>query len=398
MTRWATIACDQYTSQPEYWKSVFTEVGDAPSTLAISLPEVFLEDADVEERIARIKDNMRAYLSGGTFAEYADSMVFVERTLPSGKVRRGIVGCFDLEEYDYAADSVTPIRATEGTIISRLPPRVRIRSGAELELPHILVLYNDPTDALTKELTALKGQMDRLYSFPLMQGAGSIAGWHIKGEYASRTEEYFAEMHSKLLKETSDPLQFAVGDGNHSLATAKQCYENLKKTLPADEYLSHPARYVLAELMNVYDESLEFEPIYRVMFDVDPEKVYHEMERYFANHTASHDRQTFELLTRTRTVQNTLTAPPEALIISSVQSFIDKYIAEHGGRVDYIHGEEAVRKLVQDENAVGFLYKGMDKTELFPYVLQNGPLPRKTFSMGHADEKRFYLECRRIVR
>ena len=397
MTLWATIACDQYTSQPEYWKDIAKKIGVAPSTLAISLPEIYLEDADVEKRIANIHGNMRDYLANGLFNSY-NGFVFVERTLENGEKRHGIVGCIDLEAYDYTANSLSAVRATEGTIVSRLPPRVHIREEALLELPHILVLYDDPSDCVVKDLINNHDTFTELYNFNLLKCAGSIRGSLLDGAWAEKIETAFAGKYDDLANISSNPLLFAVGDGNHSLAAAKQCYENLKSEMSSEEYLVHPARYVLVEMVNIHDSSLNFEPIYRVMFGVDPANVLKEAETYYAANNADNSPQSIKIVTGEIPTVLRLKNPPTPLVVSTTQNFIDYYLNKFGGTVDYIHGEDEVARLSAFSDSVGFIYDGMQKSELFSYVETNGALPRKTFSMGESADKRFYLECRKIVK
>lgn len=369
---WSVIACDQFTSQPEYWNQVSSITEGSASAYHITFPEIYLGKGD-EKRISEINFNMNEYLKNGVFKEYPDSMIFVERTLPSGKIRYGLVGCIDIDEYDYKKDKKPLIRATEGTVVERIPPRVKIRVDAPLELPHVMLLIDDPENTVILPLSTEK--LECVYDFELMLGGG-----HIKGYLVPKNEQ--ARIISALgrLERGENPLLFAVGDGNHSLATAKACYERTKE--PA-------AKYVLCEVVNIHDPSLEFEPIYRVMFGVDPAEVIAGIKERF---TAGEGSRA-EYISKNESGDFYFDGLPAAV----VQPFIDEYISSHpGASVDYIHGIEATRDLSRKENAVGFLFGGIDKSVLFSSVEKNGALPRKTFSMGEAESKRYYMEARRI--
>ncbi|MGI6203557.1 MAG: DUF1015 domain-containing protein [Eubacteriales bacterium] len=378
--KWSCVACDQYTSEPEYWQAVEELVGDAPSAYRLILPEAFLDSSDVEARIGSICKTMQNYIDDGVFAEYKDAYVYVERTMPGGGVRRGLVGCLDLEEYDYTAESRSLVRATEGTVLSRIPPRVRIRENAPLELPHIMVLINDPGRTVIEPLESRRGET--LYDFELMMGGGHLRGWLVdRSAYGDISRAISA------LAKGECPLVFAMGDGNHSLATAKACYEAEKAQTGRSDL---PSRYALVELVNIHDEALVFEPIYRVIFGVDPKEV----------ETALRDTFSFageanvEFVTQAG--GGSFYAP--GLVCGTVQEFIDGYIATRpDATVDYIHGEDVVRRLCAERaDTVGFIFDGIGKSELFEYVESRGPLPRKTFSMGEAAGKRYYTEARRI--
>lgn len=367
--KWSVVACDQYTSQPDYWEKADKLVGDAPSTLRITLPEVYLEEPDVEKRITAINDTMKKYLDEGVLREYKDAMVYVERTLHDGRTRRGIVGAIDLTAYDYNVGSRSAVRATEGTVLSRIPPRVAIRREAGLELPHVMILIDDPEGKVIP--TEVSGEV--LYDTDLM-----LNGGHIRGSLMS---EEAMEQALAALSEAAQvhELLFAVGDGNHSLATAKACFDEKNP-------LSH---YALAEIVNIHDEALDFEPIYRILFGVDPADVLTEAKAHFA--AASEHR--VSCLSKNGADSFCV----DGLAAGSLQAFLDAYVAAHAGAtVDYIHGEDAVKELSMQEGAIGFLFDGIAKSELFPYVEKNGCLPRKTFSMGEAHDKRYYMECRRI--
>ena len=391
MQKWSVVACDQYTSEPDYWKRVESFVGGAPSTLKMILPEIYLEAADSAERIEKINKTMRDYLKEGLFKCLQNSFVYVERTLPDGKVRKGIIGAVDLEEYDYSVGSRSLIRATEGTIISRIPPRLKVRKNAALESPHILILIDD------KEKTVIeredKSALEKIYDFDLMENSGHIAGYLIKDTAA--VLERFNALSEKVDRE--NPLFFAVGDGNHSLATAKAHWEELKKTLSPEELRDHPARYALAEIENLHDDSLVFEPIHRVVFDCDEEDLIKELKSFY-DISENGGGQKITIVKGDKKQTLFIKDPKSSLPVGSLQIFLDKYIAEKGLKTDYIHGDDVVGKLSEKKGNLGFILPAMDKSELFPTVMKDGALPRKTFSMGEACEKRFYLEMRKIVK
>ena len=401
MTRWSVIACDQYTSQPDYWERAAQMVGSSPSTLHLVLPEVYLEQDDVGRRIAQINASMRAYLDSGLFYVLNDSYVYVERTVAPGRVRRGLVGKIDLEQYDYSADSRSLVRPTEGTVESRLPPRMRVREQAPLESPHIMVLIDDALHTVIEPLQKQKNAMEPLYDFDLMADGGHIAGWRVAGDLCAQVDAAMLFLLSGqqccrgVCRECAPPMLIAVGDGNHSLATAKACWEKIKPALSERERRVHPARYALAELVNLHDGALAFEPIHRVLFDVDPNSVLDALQKQLGA-CADGQGQVFTYAAGGRTGRLVVANPPSPLAAGTLQGFIDGYLAAHGGTVDYIHGDDVVMELSKKPDAIGFLLPAMEKSQLFPAVREGGALPRKTFSMGHAYEKRFYLECRKI--
>lgn len=371
---WSVVACDQYTSEPDYWDAVEKTVGDAPSTLRITLPEIYLNE-DPAPRIAAINSTMAAYLASGVLHAHPDSMVYIERDTSAG-VRRGLLGVIDLEEYDYRPGSKTLIRATEQTVVERIPPRVAIRKDAPLELPHVLLLMDDAAHTV---LGAVETEDRPIYDFDLMQGGG-----HIRGSLLTKAAQ--AEVKAALaalLDGQEDPLLFAVGDGNHSLATAKECY--LRDPNPKN-------RYALVEVVNIHDDSIQFEPIYRVLFGADIADVTAKLEAL----CGEGDTQAVTCVTAEGEQVLHLT-PTSKLPVGTLQAFLDAYLKEHPAvTIDYIHGEDTVRRLCAEEGVLGFLFDGMGKEDLFPAIRQDGSLPRKTFSMGHAADKRFYLECRAI--
>lgn len=380
--RWAVIACDQYTSEPDYWKRVGEFVGEAPSALKIVFPEVYLS-GDNGERTAEINANMRKYLDGGVFDTYENTFVYVERRLKNGKLRRGIVGLIDLENYSYESGSGALIRATEQTVAERIPPRVEIRRGAPMEIPHIMLLIDDPERSVIEPLRDELESKAPIYDFDLMLGSGHITGKRADGETAVRIQNSLAS----LIENEGDKLLFAVGDGNHSLAAAKECYR-LNKT--------EGSRYALAEVVNIYDDSLEFEPIYRVLFGVQPEEVIDGFLSALSGEYRGEDAQKFTCVYGEK--EREISVKPTAkLAVGTLQAYLDGYLKQNPQiTIDYIHGESSVRELARAENTLGFIFDGMRKDELFEAVKQNGSLPRKTFSMGCADDKRFYLEGRKL--
>jgi hypothetical protein len=415
LTKWAVIACDQFTSQPEYWNEVEKIVGDAPSTLNLTFPEVYLEKPGGDERIQNVQAMMRKYMDEGILQPH-DGLVYMERTV-AGKTRKGIVLCLDLEAYDYTKGSSSLIRATEGTIVDRLPPRIKIREGATLELPHILVLIDDPNRTVVEPLSAAKSKLEKLYDFDLMLDSGHLAGYAVNQEFEDQVVEALrglAQPESFAAKygigEDQPVLLFAMGDGNHSLATAKAIWEKMKPQVGMD----HPSRYALVEIENVHDEGLGVEPIHRVLFALKKD-LFAELEKTLgANLTykpiASADEMVkavdsadgekqviglvgggkeFGLLEIANVSSN--------LPVGTIQHFLDLFLKEGGAeKIDYVHGEDVTVKLGSQPNNAGFYLPGMSKSDLFKTVILDGALPRKTFSMGEAREKRFYMEARKI--
>ncbi|MBE7032294.1 MAG: DUF1015 domain-containing protein [Ruminococcaceae bacterium] len=383
MEKWSVVACDQYTAQPEYWKRVEEFVGSDPSTLKIVYPEAFLSEGD--SRIAAINAEMQNYLDKKIFAELEGSLIYVERTMNSGKIRRGLIGQVDLECYDFSKGSKSEIRATEGTIIERIPPRVKIRENAPVELPHAILLMNDPKDKIMGSIAKERP----LYDFDLMEGGGHISGWLVSGMMA----DALVDRIDAFAKTAKDNLVFAVGDGNHSLATAKTCWENIKNTIPEKEWSAHPARYCLVEIENIHDKALEFEPIHRVVFGQTLDSVAAELKKYYAVSDVPVDGSQEIVMTEgDKTERFYVTNPSSGLEVGTLQNFLDKM----GYELDYIHGEEVTRELSNRGNAVGFILPCPEKNSLFETVISDGALPRKTFSMGEANEKRFYLEAKKI--
>ncbi|MCD8180564.1 MAG: DUF1015 domain-containing protein [Firmicutes bacterium] len=401
-TKWSVVACDQYTSEPQYWEDVKSIADDSPSALNIIFPEVYLEDGGAEERIKKINAVMEEYLSSGLFRQIDDSFIYVKRTQPNGKTRHGIVGALDLEEYDFRKGSQSKIRATEGTIIERIPPRQRIRKNAPLESPHILMLMDDREKSVVEPLENMTDNFEKAYDFDLMKGSGHITGY-IVNETAKRNILEAIErlgdkdaFEKKYGVKDKGVLVFAAGDGNHSLATAKTCWEEIKKGLTDEEIKTHPARFALVELMNIHDDALEFEPIQRVIFDTEPKKLLDALASYYNASYEDNGGQRIDYTYGANEGSIYITETSSNLPVGTLQKFLDKYLAENGGRIDYIHGNDVVKNLAGRENTIGFMVDSMEKNDLFTTVIKDGSLPRKTFSMGEAADKRFYLECKKI--
>ncbi len=395
MSRWAVIACDQFTSDAAYWRRVRETVADAPSTLHMILPEADLGSADEAAAVANINATMEKYLQNEVFTTFANSYVYVERTLLNGTVRPGLIGAVDLEEYDYNPGSVSAVRATEKTVLERIPPRQRVRKDAGIEFPHVLMLADDDKKQLIEPIAAKKAELTKIYDFDLMEGGGHITGWLVQGEEARAFDErltaYIDSVPAKYADLSGAPVTLAVGDGNHSLATAKSCYEAMKKANPGVDLSGHPARYALVELENIHDDSQVFEPIHRILVNVDGEKLLKDLQAICAEggfpveYVFGAKRETL-YLDKAR----------GELAVAVLQEFLDAWMKENKCEIDYIHGDDEVAELAQAPNAVGFLLPSMEKHQLFRGVISGGVLPRKTFSMGHAREKRYYLEGRRI--
>lgn len=377
---WAVVACDQYTSEPDYWHDVEAIVGDKPSALHIILPEIYLTP-DNSDRIAKINATMQSYLDSGVFDFYENSMIYVERE-SNDTVRRGVVGLIDLEDYDYTKGSSALIRATEATVLERIPPRVQIRKDAPLEMPHILLLIDDPTLSVIEPLSDQKDKFESAYSFELMKNGGHIDGFFLPAQVQQQVQNAL----DSLIADKSDKLLFAVGDGNHSLATAKECYNATGNPL---------ARYALVEIVNIHDKSIEFEPIYRVLFNVDKDDF---LSKFIAHTEAlgGDTTQQFTVIDKNGEISLDVKATAK-LPVGTLQSFIDDYMKDNPDvKIDYIHGTDVTRSLCKEDNTLGFIFEGMGKVELFPAIVADGSLPRKTFSMGHASDKRYYIEARKI--
>jgi len=425
LDKWAVIACDQYTSEPEYWEKVDKLVGGEPSTLRLIFPEVYLERESSDQkkqRIEKINKTMCEYLDNGYFDEIQNSFIYIERTVKSGKTRKGLLFAVDLELYDFSKGSESLIRATEGTILDRLPPRIQIREKACLELPHIMLLVDDPDSSVIEPLESCKEKIKKLYSFDLMMGGGHIEGYQVNDEellhkiYLGlknlKSQDTFSKKYG--VDSSRRPLLFAVGDGNHSLATAKSCWENLKKSLPEDEKASHPARYALVELVNIHDSALEFEPIHRILFNTDAGTLLDAFVRFYKSRgvkcgyqyandinnipSDSKTKHVIPFITGAKTGFIWVDEPMFTIDVGTLQYFLDNFLSENPDvDIDYVHGNEIVEKLCSSDENIGFLLSPMNKSDLFKTVIADGALPRKSFSMGEAEEKRYYLECRKIM-
>jgi Protein of unknown function (DUF1015) len=421
LRRWSVIACDQYTSDPAYWARVADEVGEAPSTLHLVFPEVFLNSADKPQRIARIQATMQGYLADSVLRPHA-GVVLVERTLADGRVRRGLMLELDLEHYDFASSSTSLIRPTEGTIVERIAPRVQVRQGAALELPHILVLIDDAERTVIEPLAAARDRVAPLYDTPLMQGGGRVAGHAANAAAQAQAlmalqaladASAFAARHG--LPADTPPMLFAMGDGNHSLATAKACWEQVKAghagVLPDD----HPARWALVEVENIHDPALTFSPIHRLLFDVQGD-IRHALAAYFGHQARVIDqpnadamRAALAAMPRSQHAAGLVQpggrfalvvvdgVPATRFDVLTFQGLVDALLAQGvAHEVDYVHGDEALARLAAQPGCAGLHLATLGKSELIGRVARDGPLPRKSFSMGEADEKRFYLEARSI--
>ena len=432
MEKWSVIACDQFTSQADYWNAVEKYVGDAPSTLNVVFPEIYLGN---DKRITCINSTMEKYLSDGTLQQaVTDGYVLVERTTESG-ARLGIVGLVDLEDYDFDPKNPTLIRATEGTVISRIPPRVKIRENAAIELPHVMLLVDDPVDeaddacdngkltgadniensmqksvdnignvehGIIEFVYSLKDSFRKLYDTDLMQDGGHIRGYAIEGEAAKQVTAAFTKK-----QEQCGGFLFAVGDGNHSLATAKTCWENIKKSGKyTDEQLkTHPARYALVEICNLHSKALEFKPIHRLLTKVNVEDMlafFKEQLKEQGLECAEGNEIVFEYVDPDNGIdKNTyainITNRGDRLPVEILQGILDKYLELHEEtEIDYIHGDDALHRLVKETKGCGIFLQSIDKSTLFPAINAGGVLPRKTFSIGEANEKRYYMECHDI--
>ena len=461
---WPVIACDQFTSQSEYWDMVRDTVKGHPSTYDLIYPEAEMAGGHGErgeqdgghgdcgehgerddehggrhggqevqdarhyevydnecgkrnDRIDTIQKNMNDYLAGGVLREYPDSYVYVERTLKSGSIRKGIVGVIDLEAYDYHHDSTSPIRPTEKTILERIPPRVKIRKGAPIELSHVILLCDDADKVLIESVAAGKDSLEQLYSIDLMQGGGHVSGWLLTGGAADRFDDAMRQ-YLRRQEEKGSSIMFAVGDGNHSLAAAKECWEDLKKANPGIK--THPARYAMVELENLQDEAQHFERINRVVKGVDTDDLLSRIKSICVDDPGSHSsaahankdtagQSSFDKSeradagcpihwsTKSGEGEINLDLSGGQLPVAVLQRFLDEYIAGHGGLIDYIHGTKIAASLAREDRAIAFILPWINKDDLFANIDKEGSMPRKAFSVGHAEEKRYYLECRKIV-
>ncbi|MDD4588227.1 MAG: DUF1015 domain-containing protein [Heliobacteriaceae bacterium] len=420
LTKWAVVACDQYTSQPEYWTAVAEFVGEQPSTLHLIFPEVYLAAAGKTARIAGINRTMREYLANRVLVPQPPGFIYIDRQTARATSRKGLLVAVDLEHYDYRPGAQTLIRATEGTVLDRLPPRLQIRANACLELPHVMLLIDDPARTVIEPLAAWLPEMPPVYDFKLMQGGGRIRGWRVAAPHllAGIRDAFRALAAPAAFRERygvgpeQGVLIFATGDGNHSLATAKAFWEELKPGLSAETVQNHPARFALAEVVNIHDPGIVFEPIHRVLFNVNPEQVLVDLVAFCRREGAEAEvragnrpgqkaaagAQLLPFVTAKQTGVVIVRRPRLNLAVGTLQAFLDTAAGKYpGAQVDYIHGDAVVDTLGSQPGNIGFHLPTMDKNDLFKTVILDGVLPRKTFSMGEAAEKRYYLECRQIV-
>ncbi|MCR4617577.1 MAG: DUF1015 domain-containing protein [Lachnospiraceae bacterium] len=424
MEKWAVVACDQFTSEPDYWEEAAQIADNNPSALNLILPEVYLGGNDVEERIAAINSNMKEYLDCNVFKCEKDALIYVERTQSDGRIRKGIVGKVDLDDYEFKPGNNALIRATEGTVLSRIPPRVKVRENAPIELPHVMLLIDDDERCVIEPLGASKEKMEKLYDFDLSQGGGHIVGYKLTDKLKDEVAKALLSLKAPELTEKkyglkgASPMLFAVGDGNHSLATAKQCYENMKKVTPMDKWDSLPSKYALVEVVNNHDDALSFEPIHRCLFEVDAKDILNKFKAYYPDSfmietkdlkgnaideidagkkpLVNEKSQIIKYCYGVKSGAIVVPNPEKQLAVGTLQEFLDKYIEENKCDIDYIHGDETAEVLGRKPGNMAFLLPAMGKEQLFKTVMADGVLPRKTFSMGHAQDKRYYIEARKI--
>ncbi len=379
MEKWSVIACDQFTSEPEYWEQVKSMVDNVPSTYHIILPEAYLEK-NMDYQIEKVNETMKLYLRNNIFDEHI-GFILVDRKTPFVKRRLGLVIALDLEEYEYEVGKFSKIRATEKTIPNRIPPRVRIRENAPIELPHVLILVDDATDPIINDLFKQRKNYEQLYDFNL-----NMNGGHIKGYKITDTLPII-----KRIEALSNDVSLIVGDGNHSLAAAKTCWENIKKDLSAEEQEIHPARYALVELISLYDKGLTFEPIHRIISGATYSLIDGLKEHISGESTLSlfYDKEEIVINVPSNSFE----------CIKQIQNYLDKYLLEHKeAKIDFIHGLENMKTIVnKNKNMVGISLPQLQRKLLLPYIRENGVLPRKSFSLGEAVEKRYYLEGKRIL-
>ena len=396
MEKWSVIACDQFTSQPEYWERVEEYVGDAPSSLKLIFPEAKLGEESAG-MVSKIREAMEQYLKDEIFEEHKNAFIYVERTLLDGSIRKGIVGAINLDEYDYSPHSLSGIRATEKTVIERIPPRKVIRENAIIELPHILLFSDDEKDIMCGYLESVKEELPLIYDFELMEEGGRIIGRLVSCEkldaLVKKMEAYGDFIAQKYADSKKVPMMFAVADGNHSLATAKACYEDIKLKKPGKDLLNHPARYALVELVNIHDEAQKFEPIHRIVKNVDVQA----MLGALILDSCAEDGYPVKWYSGEKHGTIYLDSEKGQLPIGILQNFLDEYLSVHLGVIDYIHGEDVLKNLAKEPNSIGFALPVIDKNKFFKGIIEDGVFPRKTFSTGHAQEKRYYLEARKIV-
>ena len=421
MRKWAVIACDQYTSDRSYWQRLEQQTEGALSTLPLIFPEVYLEDSDAAARIQSINQTMEQFLADGSLVEQPEGFILVDRKTCEVESRKGLILALDLEQYDYNKGAQSLIRATEGTILDRLPPRIKVRENAPIELPHIMVLIDDPQCTVIEPL--FNELLETVYDFDLLENGGHLKGYRID-------QPELIKQIATALEKLADPdayrdkyqvdgavMLYAMGDGNHSFATAKAIWERLKEEADDnDAIMEHPARFALVELVNVHDQGLEFEAIHRVLFNVDGESLKQQMESFFAEQntpmtfTPCRDLAEAEALAAQAEGAHafpvvfagqfgvcSVANPRYTLVVATLQACLDRFLQDNdAARIDYIHGTQPVTDLGSKKDGAGFYLPAISKHDLFKTIVLDGALPRKTFSMGEADEKRFYLECRRI--
>lgn len=417
VSTWSVIACDQYTQDEKYWKTVEKNVGNKPSTLNLILPEVYLSSTDKSERIKKIRQTMKNYLNDGIFDEAKKSFVYVERKTAFGRMRKGLVVQIDLETYEWKPFSKANIRATEATIVERIPPRKEIRKGAALELPHIMLLVNDKDDILVGKTGEKVKNKKPLYDGILMCNGGSITGWAVENDDEIEiVTKALNQIAQKNQTDDGSTFLFAVGDGNHSLATAKAVWDEYKAELikngaTEDELKENPVRFALVEIVNIYDSGLTFEPIHRVIFNANAKNLIDFLAKNLGGVVEevsedelinsvknSHADFGFDFLENGKQKFVLLKTQIKELAVARLQPKIDEFLNSQNEKpeIDYIHGTKEVLDLGKKENSIGILLPPIAKNSFFETINSHGPLPRKSFSMGEADEKRFYLECRKL--
>lgn len=419
--KWSVVACDQFTSQPEYWKDVEDTVGNSPSTLNLILPEVYLEADDEQARVDAIHETMKSYVEDKVLEAVDKGFVLVERNVGREYCRNGLVVAIDLETYEYKKGAGSLVRPTEMTVEERIPPRLRVRQTATIELPHIMLLIDDPDCSIIEPLIAKKNEFEQLYDTDLMKDGGHISGYLIpEGETTDMLMEKLEALadpdafKAKYgLKKDYPLLNFAVGDGNHSMATAKAAWENIKKDLSKEKQENHPARFCLCEIVNIHDKSLEIEPIHRVMFNVDEEDLIKSAKEYYEKNGCEFncgqnvssesladgdtEKHSFKLISTDGEKEMVVINPSWGIPVATLQSFLDDYLSSHSdAKIDYIHGDDVVKDLSGKQGNLGFILPEVRKEDLFIGVIKDGVLPRKTFSMGEAYEKRYYMECKSV--
>ncbi|MDY0361271.1 MAG: DUF1015 domain-containing protein [Desulforegulaceae bacterium] len=419
--KWSVIACDQYTSQPEYWEKTADFIEESPSALNIILPEVFLGSEREDIIIENIHSSMDIYLEDQILEKHGPGIFMCERIISTGQKRKGLICCLDLENYDYSKNSKSLIRPTEGTIIERIPPRIKVRQKASLESPHIMVLIDDPEKKVIEPLFELKDKK-KLYDFQLMNNSGKITGFMTDQKDAI---EKMASGLLSLIEEKSycskydlssakNPLLYAMGDGNHSFATARAFWEEIKNSSNDKNIMNHPARWALVEIVNIHDESIQFEPIHRVLFNIDPEEILNQLKTFFEQRGSVVSINKTDLFENQKSLEKNIHEIPFChsnskgilKIINPLKNLAAgdledglKYISQKNKslKIDYIHGRKHLEELSQKNESLGFLLPCIPKNSFFKTIIMDGAFPRKTFSMGEADDKRFYLECRKII-